>query len=122
MKYTTLSIICFLILCYGNFNAQNYIEITVLNKEKITNKLQPQNNPMPDLKKNWTKESVTAINKIIEKYGYPDERSPNRLQWSIPGEIKRTITYTENFLFYLPTESDSCNIDSADFNIKKSIY
>lgn len=109
MKYTTLTIICLFILCYGNFNAQNYIEIAATNKEKPTYELQPQNNPIPYWQENWTQESVIAINKIIEEYGYPDENSPNRMHWIIPGEIPRTITYTENFLFNLPFETDFCN-------------
>jgi hypothetical protein len=99
MKLGLFNIICLFMMCYVNFNAQNYIDIASSNKEKPTTQLQPQDIPMLDWEKHWTKESVIAIKKLIEKYGYPDEAGPNRMYWILPGEIMRTITYTEYFLF-----------------------
>lgn len=110
---TIPTIILLLILCYGNSNAQSFIETTSSNKEKTANQVQPHNSPMPPWQKDWSKESVIAITEIIEEYGYPDENSPNRMYWIISGEIKRTITYTENILFDLPCDTNSYNIDSV---------
>ncbi len=113
MKNAIPTIICIFMLCYGHSNAQNYNGITTTNEEKNTSLVTPTYNPMPDWEKHWTKGSVIAINEIIEEYGYPDENSSTRMHWIIPGKIYRTITYTENFLFYLPFETNSCNKDSV---------
>lgn len=93
-------------LCYGKFNAQNYIDIASSTKEKTTIQLQPQDIPMLNWEKHWPEESVIAIKKLIEKYGCPDEDGPNRMYWILPGEKMRTITYTKYFLFNLPIETD----------------
>lgn len=121
MKNAIPTIICIFMLCYGNFNAQNYSGITTTNEEKTTSNLTSSNNPMPDWEKYWTKESVIAINEIIEEHGYPDENSPNRMHWTIPGEVNKTITYTENFLFDLPFEPYSCDNDSVAFMSKNHL-
>lgn len=118
MKNKTFTIVCLLLMCYGNFDAQNYTVSTISNNVKITNQLHFQNSPMPEWEKHWSEESIIAINKIIEEYGYPDENSPNRMHWIIPGDTKRTITYTENFLFYVPFESISCNEVNAELIVE----
>ncbi|GGE01444.1 hypothetical protein [Planktosalinus lacus] len=121
MKNVQPTIICILMLCYVTMSAQSYIEPTDTNKEKTTSHLLPLNNPMPDWEKHWTRESVKAINEIIDQYGYPDENSATRMYWIIPGKIKRTITYTENFLFDLPFETNTCNKDSVALSIKNHL-
>lgn len=121
MKNAIPTIICFLLLSCGNSSAQSYIETTETNKERSMSHLLPANNPMPEWEKYWTKESVLAIYEIIEEYGYPDENSPNRMYWNLPGKIKRTITYTENFLFDLPFETNSCNEDSVAISNKNHL-
>lgn len=109
---TIPTIILLIILCYGNSSTQRYIEVDSSNKEKATGHSQSLYNPMPQWEKNWSKESVIAINEIIGELGYPDEYSPTRMYWFIPGEINRTITYTENFLFEINFETNSFNKDS----------
>lgn len=118
MKFKAFIIICLFLLYYFNFNAQSYTATTPSNNVKYTNILVPVKKPMADWQKHWTKESVLAINELIEEYGYPDEYSPNRMHWIIPGNIKRTITYTENFLFYLPFETTSCTNDSKELIVR----
>lgn len=120
MKYTSQLIICIIIVCYGNYNAQNYVEINASHYEIAANEIKPHNNPMPNWQNDWTKESVIAIYKIIKLYGYPDEMSPNRMHWRLPGEINRTITYTENFWLVLPHDSIPEKKGNRNFTHKKS--
>lgn len=109
MKNSILSIIVLLVLGIGKIIAQKFkvSPFTDSQTEIIANNR--ISHPIPNWQENWTKESVIAINKIIEEYGYPDESSPNRMYWIIPGKIQKTITYSENILFYLPFETNSCN-------------
>lgn len=121
MKNTLPTIICLFMLSYGTYNAQNYVEATLSLVEKPTNELMSKENPNTDWEKHWTKESINAINEIIEVYGFPDEVSPNRMHWIIPGDRKKTITYTENFWFYLPFEINARDKDSLALSIKNHL-
>ncbi len=107
-------------LCYGNSNAQSYVETSLSHVEKPT-EIASKKTPKADWEKHWTKESINAINEIIEAYGYPDEVSPNRMHWIIAGDIKKTITYTENFWFYLPFEINARDKDSVALSIKNHL-
>lgn len=121
MKNAIPAIICIFMLCYGNCNAQSYVEATLSHVENPTNEVPPKKYTISDWKKHWSKESIIAINKIIKDYGYPDEISPNRMHWIIPGEIKKTITYTENFWFYLPFEINVSDKDSVALSLKNHL-
>ncbi len=108
MKNFILSVILIFFLGFGKITAQKFTispfigsQTEVLANNKISH-------PINNWQEEWTKESVIAINKIIKKHGYPDESSPNRMHWIIPGEIQKTITYTENLLFCLPFDAEYC--------------
>lgn len=120
MKHHLLTIILLFILCCENIHAQHYIEINPFLREKTTNKILPQINPMQDWQKNWTKESVLAINEIIKEYGYPDENCPRRMHWIIPGETKTTITVTEKYSYSLPTGINLQKIGSQSLSLESN--
>jgi hypothetical protein len=109
MKNFILPFIVVLLFSFGKIVAQQFTVSAFTGSELEVFSNNKTNLPMPYWQENWTNESVLAINKIINEFGYPNESTPNRMHWIIPGEIQRTITYTENFLFLPPFKPNYCN-------------
>jgi hypothetical protein len=109
MKYFILLITIILLNSCGEVVAQKFTVKAFTGSETEVFSNNKTNLPVPYWQENWTTESVLAINKIINEFGYPSESGPNRMHWIIPGEIQRTITYTENFLFLIPFENHLCD-------------
>jgi hypothetical protein len=69
--------------------------------------------PKPYCQGNWSNESLAQIKKLIKEYGTPDEITPTSLLWEIPGDIPKTILFTEYFLYLpsnVPKKTNYCKI------------
>jgi hypothetical protein len=69
--------------------------------------------PKPYCQGNWSNESLAQIEQLIKEYGIPDEITQTSLLWSIPGEIPKTILFTEYFLYLpnnVPKKTNYCEI------------
>lgn len=56
----------------------------------------------PDEMKGWSEASKMAVIEITSKYGEPDEKTSDMMQWNNTGQWKRTVIYAKEYQHDFP--------------------
>ncbi len=112
LKNLICSLLVILAIGIGNSMAQYLTEIPIIYTKTELISCTETSFPLLNWQGNWSIQSIAQIETLIRKHGIPDKITQSKMLWKLPGDVPKTITFTEYFL-YLP-DTISKNIISCD--------